>query len=355
MPNTHKQYPVAKPDLAGGNELKYVTQAMEDNWITWRGEFATRFEEAYSKRHGYPYGIGCTSGTTALTLAVAALNIGEGDEVIVQEFTMVATPWSVTYNRAKPVFVDCDDRMTMDVDKIEEKITPRTKAIMPAHVFGRLCNMPAIQKIADRYGLKVIEDAALAGGTKASGDITCYSFFANKIMTSGEGGICLTKDERLAKRLEYLKNMAFDEKHTFLHKELGFNFRMTSLHAACALGQLERLDEFLAKRKLIEQWYTEELSKIPQLTLAPKRDFLWMFDVFAERKDELVEYLDKNGVETRHLFKPMSMQPMYYDPNHKKTKAYQFSQKGLYLPTYTLLTHEDVIDICGRIREFYIL
>src|SRR3990167_6517809 len=192
--------PVANPDLTG-NELKYLTEALQKNEISWRGKFVSDFEEKFSQRHSAGWGVCTTSGTTALTLAVAALGIGEGDEVIVPDFTMVATAWAVTYNRATPVFVDCDDKLLIDVNKIEEKITSRTKAIIPVHIFGRVANVDAVIVIAKKHGLKVIEDCALAHGVPLTGDIACYAFFANKIMTAGEGGICITNDKNLEEEM----------------------------------------------------------------------------------------------------------------------------------------------------------
>jgi len=214
--------------------------------------------------------------------------------------------------------------------------------------------MPVIQEIADKYNLKIVEDSALAHGMKAQGDITCYAFFANKILTSGEGGICLTQDKDLAERMKYLRNMAFDEKHTFLHQELGFNFRYTNIQAAVAYAQFERLDEFLEKRKQIESWYNQELKDIPQVTLMPERKLLWMYDLLAEDKIGLIEYLEEQGIETRNFFKPMSMQPMYLnDEDYHELNAYEFSKNGLYLPTYTTLTQKDIQYICGKIRDYY--
>jgi len=347
------KYPVAKPQL-DGNELKYLTEAIKGGWVSLHGSFIKRFEEEHAERHGYKYGVTCTSGTAALTLAVAALNIHEGHEVIVPEFTMVATAWSITYNRAKPVFVDCDDKLLIDVEQIESKITKRTKAIMPVNVFGRQCDMKRIKEIADKYKLYIIEDSALTHGINAQGTITCYALFANKILTSGEGGICLTNDEKLAERMKYLRNMAFDEKHTFFHKELGFNFRMTNLQAAVATAQLERLDEFLQKRKQIESWYSSKLCHISQITLMPARKVVWVYDILAEDKVGLMEYLEEQGIETRNFFKPMSMQPMYLNDNdYHDLKAYDFSKKGLYLPVYTKLEQPDIQYICGKIRDYY--
>ena len=345
-------FPIASPDLSG-NELEYVTQSLKEGWVSCRGPWVEEFEEKFAIRHGARYGVSCTSGTTALMLALAALNIGKGDEVIVPEFTMIATAWAVSYVGATPIFVDCDDNILIDVDKIEEKITARTKAIIPVHIYGRRVSIERIRKIADEYNLKIIVDAAEVHGMEACGDISCYSFFANKILTTGEGGMCVTDDKELAERLFYLKNMSFSPDHTFVHNEIGYNFRMTSLQAALGLAQLERLGEFLAKRKQIEEWYNEGLRDIPQITIQPSRKLLWMYDILAEQKEDLMEHLKENGIETRHFFKPMSMQPMYLDGNYKKLKAYWFSQRGLYLPTYTQLTKEDVVFICEKIKEFY--
>jgi len=346
------KYPVAKPNLEG-NELKYVTEAVKSGFISWHGRFVKDFEKAHAKRHGYKYGVATTSGTTALTLAVAALEVGEGDEVIVPEFTMVASAWPVTYNRGKPIFVDCNDDLVIDIEKIREAITPKTKVLMPVWIYGREPDMKEINKIAKDFNLKIIADMALAHGLHAQGDIACYALFGNKILTSGEGGICLTNNKRLADKMVYLRNMAFDPKHTFLHKELGFNFRYTSLQAAVALAQLERLDDFLAKRKQIEKWYDEELKDISQITLMPKRKVVWVYDILADKKQELIDYLVENGIETRHYFKPMSMQKMYYSSDYYYTIAYQYSEKGLYLPTYVDLTHKDVKFIASKVKEFY--
>jgi perosamine synthetase len=347
-----KKYPVANPNMEG-NELKYVTDAVKSSMVSWHGKYVKMFEEQHAKRHGYKYGISTTSGTTALTLALAALDIKEGDEVIVPEFTMVATAWAATYNNAKLVFVDCNDELVIDTEKIRAAITPKTKAIMPVWIYGREPDMKEIEKIADDFNLKIVADMALAHGIDATGDIACYALFGNKILMSGEGGICLTNDERLYKRLDYLRNMAFDPRHTFLHKELGFNFRYTSLQAAVALAQLERLDDFLEKRKQIEKWYDEELKGVKEITIMPERRVVWVYDILAEKKQELIDYLEKEGIETRHYFKPMSMQKMYYDPNFVNLKAYDYSLKGMYLPTYMDLTQEDVKHICNKIKEFY--
>ena len=245
------KYSVAKPSLEG-NELNYVNDAIKTGWISSQGGYVKRFEEAFAGWNNMNFGVACSSGTSALVLALRSLGIREGDEVIVPEFTMIASAWAVTYIGATPVFVDCKEDLNIDEEKIEEKITKKTKAIMPVHIYGRRCNMEKIMNIAYNYNLFVVEDSAEAHGVKPLGDIACFSLFANKIISSGEGGVCLTNSKRLAEQMIHLRSMAFRPGHNFLQKKLAYNFRMTNLQAAVALAQVERIDEFLEKRKKIE-------------------------------------------------------------------------------------------------------
>ncbi|MFD7667122.1 DegT/DnrJ/EryC1/StrS family aminotransferase [Streptomyces sp. NPDC059788] len=346
------KYPVSKPAL-DGRELEYVTGAVGDGWISSQGPMVQRFERAFADYNGVAHGVSCSSGTAALTLALRALGIGPGDEVIVPEFTMIASAWAVTYTGATPVFVDCGDDLNIDVTRIEEKITARTKAIMPVHIYGRRCDMDAIMDIAYQYNLRVVEDSAEAHGIRPVGDIACYSLFANKIITAGEGGICLTDDPQLAGQVAHLRAMAFTKDHSFLHKKVAYNFRMTAMQAAVALAQTERLDEILATRSEIERRYDEGLAGIPGITLMPRRDVLWMYDLRAERREELREFLAGESIETRLFFKPMSRQPMYLDPVWPSLKANTFAEDGLYLPTHTGLTASDQEFVIDRVRAFY--
>ncbi|MEU4210838.1 DegT/DnrJ/EryC1/StrS family aminotransferase [Streptomyces sp. NPDC026206] len=346
------KYPVSRPSL-DGRELEYVTGTIGDGWISSQGPYVQRFEKAFAEYNGIAHGVACSSGTAALTLAIRALGIGPGDEVIVPEFTMVASAWAVTYTGATPVFVDCADDLNIDVTRIEEKITPRTKAIMPVHVYGRRCDMDAIMDIAFQYNLRVVEDSAEAHGIRPVGDIACFSLFANKIITSGEGGICLTDDPRLAGQLAHLRGMAFSKEHNFLHKKLAYNFRMTAMQAAVALAQTERLDDILATRAEIEKRYDKGLAGVPGITLMPPRDVLWMYDIRAERREELRAFLADEGIETRLFFKPMSRQPEYLAPHWPSLNANRFAEDGLYLPTHTGLTATDQDFVIGKIREFY--
>ncbi len=346
------KYSVAKPCLKG-NELGYVTDAVKREWISSQGNYVKKFEEEFAKWNNVSWGVACSSGTAALTLALRALGIGKGDEVIVPEFTMVASAWAVSYIGAVPVFVDCKDDLNINENLIEEKITERTKAIMPVHVYGRRCNMEEIMKIAYEYNLFVVEDSAEAHGVKPVGDIACFSLYANKIISSGEGGICVTNNERLAEQMIHLRGMAFSSEHNFVHKKIAYNFRMTNLQAAIALAQLERVEEFLQKRKQIEFWYDENLRGIKEIQLMPKRNVLWVYDILAEDSLNLIKWLGQNGIEARQFFKPMSQQPMYYDENWKFLNATEYGYKGIYLPTYFELEEEDIKFIADKIREFY--
>jgi dTDP-4-amino-4,6-dideoxygalactose transaminase len=346
------EYPVSRPYVAG-QELAYVTEAVTSGWLSSQGPMVARFEEEFAAYNGVAHGVACSSGTTALTLALRALGIGPGDEVLVPEFTMIASAWAVTYTGATPVFVDCGDDLTIDVSLIESKITPRTKAIMPVHIYGRRCAMDEIMKIAYEYNLRVVEDSAEAHGVRPVGDIACFSLFANKIITSGEGGICVTNDPHLAAQMAHLRGMAFSKEHNFIHKKLAYNFRMTNLQAAVAVAQVEQIDEILAARKRIEACYDQALDGISGITRMPAREVLWMYDLRAENRDELMKFLHEGGIETRLFFQPMSRQPMYFDSGWTSLNAAKFAADGFYLPTYVGLTEEDQHKIVARIRAFY--
>ena len=354
----NKIIPVSKPDLKG-NELRYVTDCIKSGWISSKGDYVRKFEERFAEYHGMKYGIACSSGTTALFLALKALGIGKNEEdiVIVPEFTMVASAWAVSYTGAKIIPVDCGEDFNINVDKLERVLqgdnSGRIKAIMPVHIYGRQCDMDRIMKLAYEYGIRIIEDSCEAHGIKPVGDIACFSLFANKIITAGEGGICLTNDKYFAEQIRHLANMAFDAEHTFLHKKIGYNFRMTNLQAAVALAQMERIDEILEKRRRIERWYDKSLKNVSGITILPKRDVVWYYDVLAFERDGLKEYLSKNEIETRVGFKPMSQQPMYFNEDYQKLLAYKYSLNTLYLPTFTSMTKTEVDYVCKKIKEYY--
>lgn len=314
-------------------EKGFVEEALNESAIG-QGRFIEKFESSWSNYNFMMYGVSCNSGTNALYLALKALGIGKGDEVIVPEFTMVATAWAVSYTGATPVFIDCKDDLNMDVDLIENAISKKTKAIMPVHIYGRQCDMNTINRIAVDNKLFVVEDMAEAHGIIPSGDIACYSFYGNKILTTGEGGMCITNDKALADEMRLLANMYFDKERTMIHPKIGHNFRMTNLQAAIGYAQVLRINEILKKRDQIEVWFDKY---IPSECKRPKRDVLWMYDFNWDKplKPE----------DTRYFFKPMSQQPDYLAP-YEHLNAYKWSKKGLYAMVWTDMTEEDVKNIC---------
>jgi dTDP-4-amino-4,6-dideoxygalactose transaminase len=339
------KYYVSQPQITD-EDKKMLYEALDSGFVSHQGEHVKLFADEFARYHGQRFGVPCNSGTNALYLALKALEVGPGDEVIVPEFTMAATAFAVTYTGATPIFVDCGDDLNINVSLIEEVITPKTKVIMPVHIYGRQCAMDEILKIAKCHNLYVVEDSCEAHGVPPRGDIACFSLFANKIITSGEGGICITDNEKFAHEMRHLANMAFDPDHTFRHPKVGHNFRMTNLQAALALSQLRRMDAILEKRKRIEQWYNERL---PQAIQMPSRNVLWMYDVVVDNQEDIRRFLDEQGIETRLFFKPMSMQEPYRG-DYEHLRAYEYSRRGFYLPTYTDLTEEDVDYICSKVK-----
>lgn len=276
-------------------------------------------ERQYANYIKSKYAVSCNTGTAALHLALLALGIGHGDEVIIPDFTMAACGFAVSYTGAKPVFVDCDDTLCIDVSLIERKITKRTKAIMAVHIYGRLCNMKEIYRIARKYKLKVIEDACEAQGAvfNSKADITCYSFYANKIIHAEEGGMCTTDNKKLADKMNYLKNMAFSQSHDYFHKEIGFNYRMPNSQALLALKSLSNVHVELHRRREAEK---ELIKATKEEHLMPKRDVVWVYDVKTKIK----------GVNTRPFFKPLSSFPMY-GGKCQSPKAEHYSKIGSYI------------------------
>jgi perosamine synthetase len=333
-----------KPSLTD-LEWGFVEEAMNDSAIG-VGEYIGKFEQSWANYNRMKYGVACNSGTNALYLALKALGIGKGDEVIVPEFTMVATAWAVSYTGAKPIFVDCDDTLNINPLLIEGAINSRTKAIIPVHVYGRKCDMMSINKIAIDYKLFVVEDMAEAHGILPTGDVACYSFYGNKILTTGEGGMCLTNDVIVANEMRLYANMYFDKERSMLHPKIGHNFRMTNLQAAIGYGQVLRIKEILKKRRKIEKWFDKYM---PSEYVRPKRDVLWMYDfTCGDKQQEFKDYLQTKGIESRFFFKPMSRQPSYLQ-EYEHLKAHQYSKSGLYIVIWTDMTEEDVKEICNEI------
>ncbi len=367
--------PVCEP-LLGGNELKYITDAVSTGWISSSGKYVTQFEDAFAKYCGVKYGVAVCNGTVAIHLALAALGIGKGDEVIIPSFTMIATAFAVCYTGAKPVFVDADkDTWNIDVTKIEEKITSHTKAIIPVHIFGNPCDMNAICSIAKKHNLYIIEDAAEAHGAEFAGkktgsfsDIASFSFFANKNLTTGEGGMVVTDNEENYKKCKYFKNMCFpvDAPRVYSHDDIGFNYRMSNLHAAIGLAQTEKADEYRDMRIKNAELYKKYLSDCPGIVF--QKDQLnglnvhWMNAIiinpteYGHTKDELIEHLKEKGIDTRLLFVSMhrqkSLKEFGCDCSGKYSITDWLTENGFYLPSASSLAEKQIKDICDVIKDY---
>ena len=370
-----KFIPVCEPTLLG-NELKYVTEAVESGWISSSGKFVNLFEQQFASYCGCKYGVAVCNGTIALHLALVALGIGKGDEVIIPDFTMIATAFAVCYTGAKPVFVDADsDTWNIDVSKIEAKITPRTKAIIPVHLFGLMCDMDAIAALAQKYGIKVLEDAAEAHGADYKGrragscsDLAAFSFFANKNITTGEGGMVVTNDEELYNRLRYHKNVCFplDGPRNYIHDDIGFNYRMSNVVAAIGLAQVERADDYKQMRIRNNELYRHYLADLEGISFQSiPSDYVsvaWMNTIlvnpalYGRSRDELCKYLKDNNVDTRLLFVGMHRQPSLVKFGCDCSGDYPvtdlLTRNGCYLPSASSLTEGSIEHICKLIRNF---
>jgi len=309
-----------------------------------------------------------------LCIWLASIGVGKGDEVIIPSFTMIATAFAVIYCSAKPVLVDAEpETWNMDVEKIEEKITDRTKAIMPVHIYGHPCDMDPIMKLAREHDLYVVEDAAEAHGAEYKGkkaggigDVGCFSFYANKIITTGEGGMVVTNDEEIAERAKSFRNLCFPkERRIYLHSEVGYNYRMTNIQAAIGLAQFERIDELAEMRRRNAHLYNEYLEDVKGVCLPVEKKWAknvyWMYsilieDEFGMSRDGLMKELEKKGVETRTFFIPMHEQPVFQNTGlFLKGESYpvaeELARKGMYLPSSSGLKEKEIKYICDAIRE----
>jgi perosamine synthetase len=366
---TRRIIPVSDPRL-DGNELRYVTQCIQSNWISSAGRFVREFEDTFAAAVGCRYGIACSNGTTSLHLALAALGVGPDDEVIIPTFTMIATANAVRYTGAMPVLVDAErETWNLDVARLAAAVTPRTRGILLIHTYGHPADMDPILDLADRRGLWILEDAAEAHGARYKGRPVgglgragSFSFYANKIITTGEGGMVTSNDAELARLARRLRDHAFSDERHFWHKYLGFNYRMTNLQAAVGVAQTERLEEFVEIRRGNAARYTRLLSKIPGLTLPVERPWArnvyWMYgvvveDAFGISRDELRQRLARRGIETRTFFIPIHLQPIYYAlyEGRRYPVSEELCRRGLYLPSGATLTEAEITYVCEMVRE----
>ncbi|MGA2599366.1 MAG: DegT/DnrJ/EryC1/StrS family aminotransferase [Bryobacteraceae bacterium] len=358
---------VAQPWLAG-NEKKYVNECLDSGWIA-AGRFVAEFEERFAEFCGVKHAICCANGTSALHAALLALGVGPGGEVLVPTLTYVSTANAVHYCGATPVFVDSEP-LTMNIDpaRVEAKITARTKGIIPVHLYGHPVDMLPIKDAMARRGLFVLEDAAEAHGAEYRGEragslatASIFSFYGNKIITTGEGGMVTTSDSQLASRVRMIAGQGMDPERRYWFPMVGNNFRMTNLQAAIGVAQLEQIDLHLAKRRQVAGWYRKHLSGLQDMITLPgeapwaKHSF-WMYTILLSEnyplsRDEFMEELDRSGIETRPVFYPMHVMPPYREPNGKYPVAESLSKHGVNLPTHGMLTEEDIFFIAACIRE----
>ncbi|MDA2932965.1 DegT/DnrJ/EryC1/StrS family aminotransferase [Acidobacteria bacterium AH-259-D05] len=366
--------PVCEPTLLG-NEVNYVQDAVKSTWISSKGKYLDQFEEGFAEKIGRRYGAGTPNGTTALHLGLKALGIGPGEEVIIPTFTMIACGFSVCYTGAVPVFIDAEaDTWNMNPELIEPKISERTKAIMIVHIYGHPADIDPIQAIANKYNLLILEDSAEAIGGEykgkncgSFGGISCFSFFANKHITTGEGGMVLTDSKEVYDEVRYLRNLAFPlgEERNYFHEDIGFNYRMSNLHAAIGLGQLEKLDIYVQMRRQNAGLYNKYLSDIEGITLPPEKEWAknvyWMYGIVVDReryglnRNQLMDLLKKHGIGSRRFFVGMHRQPSLKKYGCECSDVYPvadwLAENGLYLPSSSHLTEEQIKMIAEVIRN----
>jgi perosamine synthetase len=364
--------PVFEPEI-GEQEIELVVDALRKGEISGSfGEYLPRFESEFAKFCGAKHGVAVTSGTTALEIAVAAAGIRAGDEVLMSACTNIATALAVYRNNAISVPVDSENETwNLDLDLVESLITPKTKAIIPVHIYGHPVDMDRLNAIAKQHGLVVIEDAAEAHGAEVRGkrvgglsELGCFSFYANKIITTGEGGMVVTSDDKLAEQLRLLRNLGFT-KPRFYHEVPGYNFRMTGMQAAFGLAQLAKIDRFIEDRRRVARMYNEALASIAELQLPPElpwaKNVYWMYSVVLrptgkQRRDELMKFLLQNGVDTRTMFCPMNKQPfLRAQPGFRDIDcpvAENLWANGFYLPSSSSVTEANVATIADLIKRY---
>ena len=364
--------PVNEP-LLNGNEKKYLCECIDTGWISSEGPFVKEFEQKMSATVGRRYGIAVSNGTAALEVAAQALGIGEGDEVIMPAFTIISCAMAVTKLGAVPVLVDSDlHTWNMNVNEIEAKITPKTKAIMVVHIYGLPAEMDQVLALAKKYGLKVIEDAAEMHGQTYKGkpcggfgDISTFSFYPNKHITTGEGGMVVTDDEELAERCRMLRNLCFRKDIRYVHDEISDNYRFTNLQAAVGLAQLERLDEFVKRKRAMGKYYTEQLRDIDGLILPiEKTDYAdniyWVYGIVLDKQIDadnkcMQKLLAEEGIGSRTFFWCMHEQPVYQKQGLFSGEAYPnaeyLARKGFYIPSGLALIAEQMERVVAGVRK----
>lgn len=358
---------VAQPKLQG-NERKYVLDCLDTNWISSNGKYIGMFEDMFAKFCGVKHAIATNNGTTALHLALVGMDLQPGDEVIIPTVTYIATANAVRYCGATPVLVDVvAGTMNIDPADIERKITPKTKGIIPVHLYGHPADMDGVNAVASKHGLWVVEDAAEAHGAEVNGRRTgslghcaTFSFFGNKIVTTGEGGMITTNDDALAAKLRLFRGQGMDPQRRYWFPVIGYNYRMTNIQAALGAAQMETVDRALADRNQLARWYDEALAGLSGKIVLPQeapwaKQVFWMYNIFLAdgdetRRDAVMRALDEMGIETRPVFYPMHVMPPYLEESTYPVGSL-WSQRGINLPTHQDLTRDDIQRIAHALTK----
>lgn len=362
--------PVNEP-LIAKNAQKYVLDCIKTGWIA-QGEYINKFEQSFARFLGVRNAVSTTNGTAALHLAMAVLEIGRGDEVIIPDLTIISCALVVLYTGATPVLADVEkDSGNIDPNKIEEKITNKTRAIMVVHLYGHPADMDPILYIAKKHRLMVIEDAAEAHGAEYKGkkvggigDIGCFSFYSNKIVTTGEGGMVVTNNKKLYENANLLKDLAHSPKRRFFHEKIGFNYRMTNMQSALGLAQLEEINKFIQKKRRMASLYSKGLSTIPGIDLPKEypwaKSVYWMYTVKVTkggriRKNKLRQRLKSLGIDTRDFFYPLHQQPVLKRIGLFKNEKYPVSQdlsdRGFYLPSGLAISEKQIAEVISALKR----
>ncbi len=364
MLKTRPFIPVYQPSLSG-NEKLYVNECLDSTWISSKGEFIERFERSFADYTGVRYSTAVCNGTVALHLALVALGVGQGDEVIVPTLTYIASVNAITYTGATPVFVDSERHSwQLDPEDVRRKVTPRTRAIMAVHLYGHPANMPALLDIAREFDLFVIEDCAEAFGTRIGGrhvgtfgDIATFSFFGNKTVTTGEGGMVITNDATLADRAVHFKGQGLAKHRVYWHDVVGYNYRMTNICAAIGVAQMERADALLQKKLAVAGWYDDALGSGAVETHRPAGPDLvhsyWMYSVLVQSgtRDGVIADLREAGIETRPVFYPAHTMPMYSQRYERHRVAEDLGWRGINLPSWPDLAEDQVRYIADTLLQ----
>lgn len=357
--------PVYQPSLTG-NEKKYVNDCLDSNWISSKGKYVSLFEEAFANYVNVKHATGVCNGTVALHLALVALGIGPGDEVIVPTLTYIASVNAIVYTGATPIFVDSlADTWQINPQEVCRSITPRTRAIMAVHLYGHPCEMKVLRNIADEHRLFLIEDCAEAIGSRYQdrhvgtfGDVATFSFYGNKTITTGEGGMVITNDQTIFERAIHLKGQGLAKYREYWHDVIGYNYRMTNICASIGLAQMERIDDILTKKRRIAELY-KDLLKDTEYKVHPEVGDVfhsyWMISILvsqANQRDQVRQHLSEGGIETRPVFYPVHTMPMYSQKYQRHKVAEDIGWRGINLPSYPDLKEEQIVSICEKLRNY---